>query len=59
MTDSLRLQFGMAELNFEQRNFRQAALILEGVLEEVPALSRKLLQTMAGRLREADSRSPQ
>lgn len=36
MTDSLRLRFGMAELNFEQRNFRQAALILEGILEEVP-----------------------
>jgi predicted Zn-dependent protease len=36
MTDSLRLQFGMAELNFEQRNYRQAAVILEGILEELP-----------------------
>lgn len=28
-----------------------------GVLEEVPTLARKLLQTMAGRLREADART--
>ena len=36
MTDSLRLQFGMAELNFEQRNYRQAVAILEGIIEEAP-----------------------
>ena len=28
-----------------------------GVLEDIPSLSRKLLTTMAGRLREADERA--
>lgn len=36
MDDTLRLRFGMAELLFEQRRYREAAELLEVVVAEVP-----------------------
>ena len=37
MDDSLRLQFGMAEVHFEQKRYREAAAILEVVVSEAPS----------------------
>lgn len=36
MDDSLRLQFGMAEMHFEGRRYREAVELLEVIIEEVP-----------------------
>jgi tetratricopeptide (TPR) repeat protein len=45
MDESLRLRFGMAELHFEQRRYREAAELLESVVAEAPdnASARTLL----------------
>jgi predicted Zn-dependent protease len=45
MEDSMRLQFGMAEVHFEQKRYREAAEILEVVVREAPnnASARTLL----------------
>lgn len=37
MDDSLRLQFGMAEVHFDQKRYREAAAILEVVVSEAPS----------------------